>query len=116
MVAFTFVLVVLGWVFFRAESMSQAMSMFSAMARPDGPGAVTAAALGSPAWGYAALLLAWHAARRWVNKSGVPRTSLVRMGTYFALVVLLLGVIYTTNFTGLQEEGRKPTPFIYFRF
>ncbi|MFC1890107.1 MBOAT family O-acyltransferase [Thermodesulfobacteriota bacterium] len=115
-IVFTFVLVVLGWVFFRAESISQAMLMFSAMVRPEGPGAVTAAALGSPMWGYAALLLAWHAARQWVQRSGIPRPALVRLGTYSALVVLLLSVVYTTNFTGVQEEGKAPTPFIYFRF
>lgn len=115
-IAFTFVLVVLGWVFFRAESLSQAVLMFSAMVRPVGPGAVTAAMLGSPVWWYVALLLAWHAARQWVRRSDAPRPALVRLGTYAALVVLTLGVIYTTNFTGMQEEGKKPKPFIYFRF
>jgi len=115
-IAFTFVLVVLGWVFFRAENLSQAVLMFAAMVRPDGPGAVTAAALASPVWWYAAMLLGWHAVRRLVQRSASPRPALVRLGTYSALVVLILGVIYTTNFTGVQEEGRNPKPFIYFRF
>ncbi len=114
-VATTFLLVTAGWVFFRAPTFQDALSVFRAMAFPLRPGPVTESLLGSYVPLFAACLVSYHvlrvSLRRFRNFTGFMR----RVWTYTAVSCLLLSVVYFTNFyPGKAEE--HPEPFIYFQF
>jgi alginate O-acetyltransferase complex protein AlgI len=114
-VATTFLLVTLGWVFFRAETFSDALSVFAAMATSMKTGSVTEMLLGSYVPLFAACLVLYHALRVLLRRFEDLTPLLRRIWTYTAVSCLLLSVIYFENFyPGKTEE--HPEPFIYFQF
>jgi D-alanyl-lipoteichoic acid acyltransferase DltB (MBOAT superfamily) len=114
-VASTFLLVALGWVFFRAETFWDALSMFAAMASSMRAGPVTEMLLDSYVPVFAACLVLYHAVRVFLRRFADFAPFARRVWTYTAVSGVLLSVIYFTNFyPGKAEE--HPEPFIYFRF
>lgn len=114
-IATTFLLVTLGWVFFRADTFHDALGMFAAMFSPWQSGPVTALLTGSFVPVFAALLVLYHGLRVSLRRYPGFYPTVRRLWTYTALGCLLLSVIYFTNFyAGKAEEN--PEPFIYFQF
>ncbi len=114
-VATTFLLVTLGWVFFRAETFGDALSVFRAMAAFSRAGPLTEMLLASKVPLFAACLLLYHACRVYLRRFEGLAPMLRRVWTYTAVTGVLLSVIYFQNFyPGKKEEA--PEPFIYFQF
>jgi D-alanyl-lipoteichoic acid acyltransferase DltB (MBOAT superfamily) len=111
----TFLLVTLGWVFFRAETFQDALRMFAAMIRSPAVGPVTETLLHSHVPIFAACLVLYHILRVSLRRFEGFYPFLRRAWTYTALTGLLLTVVYFTNYyPGEREE--HPEPFIYFQF
>jgi D-alanyl-lipoteichoic acid acyltransferase DltB (MBOAT superfamily) len=114
-VATTFLLVTLGWVFFRADTFQDALSLFAAMACSLRAGPVTETFLDSHVPIFAACLVLYHGLRVSLRRFAGFYPFLRRMWTYTALSCLLLAIVYFTNYyPGKAEE--HPEPFIYFQF
>lgn len=114
-VATTFLLVTLGWVFFRADTFGDAISVFAAMAAFPEAGPVVEMLLGSQVPIFTACLVLYHAARVSLRRFPGFTPVLRRIWTYAAVSGVLLSVIYFTNFyPGKAEE--HPEPFLYFQF
>lgn len=114
-VATTFWLVSWGWVFFRADTFGDALSVLAAMFHMYKVGPVAGMLVQSPVWIFAGCLLLYHGAR-WLLRRFQNAYPLLRWGwTYAALGCLLLAVVYFTNFQPGKTEG-APKPFIYFQF
>lgn len=114
-VATTFLLVTLGWVFFRAETFRDALSMFAAMASSPEAGPVTEMLFASYIPAFAACLVAYHGVRLFLGRFEDFARFMRRFWTYAAVTCLLLSVVYFANFyPGRTEE--HPEPFIYFQF
>jgi len=114
-VATTFLLVSLGWVFFRADTFQDALSLFAAMAGSLRMGPVTETLLDSHVPIFAACLVLYHMLRVSSRRFAGFYPFLRRLWTYTALSCLLLSVVYFTNYyPGKAEE--HPEPFIYFQF
>jgi len=114
-VAATFLAVALGWVFFRAATFDDALSMFSILFTSWKAGPVAAMLTESSVPLFAACLLFYHALRASLRRLSPSYPAMRRFWTYTALSGLLLSVIYFTNFyPGKVEE--HPEPFIYFQF
>ena len=112
-VATTFLLVTLGWVFFRADTFQDALSVFAAMAAPLRSGPVTEMLLDSRVSIFAACLVLYHVLRVSLRRFAGFTPFIRRVWTYTAVSGVLLSVIYFTNFyPGKAEE--HPEPFIYF--
>lgn len=102
----TFLLVLLGWVFFRAESLSQAFDYLSGMFSPERFGPTTCSRL--PLL-YVALMLAAEGFSRGEHPLALRGTGLMRHRT------ARLGLYYLLFLTALFAGG-KPESFIYFQF
>jgi len=114
-VATTFLLVTIGWVFFRADTFQDALRVFAAMATSVRSGPVTEMLLDSRVSVFAACLVLYHVLRVSLRRFSGFYPFLRRLWTYTALISLFLSVIYLTNFyPGKAEE--HPEPFIYFQF
>ncbi|MEM6795218.1 MAG: MBOAT family protein [Acidobacteriota bacterium] len=116
--AFTFVLVLIGWVFFRAESLPQAATYLGCMF-----GLVPPTAGSTVAWGFAsgdfgvAILLVcalttWilprtqiWVSRAWDDAGGPWRTEALRLGTVLLFALSLL-----------EMSVQSHNPFLYFQF
>jgi alginate O-acetyltransferase complex protein AlgI len=114
-VAVTFLLVTLGWVFFRAGTFHDALSMFAAMASFPKVGTVTGMLVDSSVPVFAACLVVYHTLRVSLRRFPGFYPSVRRLWTYSAVSCLLLSVVYFTNFDAGQAED-NPQPFIYFQF
>ncbi len=114
-VATTFLLVTLGWVFFRADTFGDAISVFAAMASFPEAGPVTEMLFQSHVALFAAGLVLYHALRVYFRRFANLAPLLRKAWTYTVVSSVLLSVIYFTNFyPGKAEE--TPEPFIYFQF
>jgi len=114
-VATTFLLVAWGWVFFRADTFGDAVSVFAAMCRLSSAGPVTAMLLQSPVLIFGGCLLLYHATKMLLRRFRNAFPLLRWFWTYAALGCLLFTVVYFTNFHVGQAE-QAPQPFIYFQF
>ncbi|MGH8482292.1 MAG: MBOAT family O-acyltransferase [Nevskiaceae bacterium] len=119
--ALTFLLVMLGWVMFRADSVGHAMALYAAMFRFDGAGLSGAYAAGVTGLQTATLALAWTvvAVRGWQKKGQINSPSTVEPGsvavrkidlTLFLLMVPLFALAV------LKLSAQSYSPFLYFQF
>jgi alginate O-acetyltransferase complex protein AlgI len=117
--AMTLVLVVLGWVLFRAESLDQALLFYQKMFVPDGR--TLSVAVFEAATNRNLLLLAigalvlvrparWTPTGRWLVEAVAPAPAMTRLPA--VLVVLLALVPYTLIVVITQDFS----PFLYYRF
>jgi alginate O-acetyltransferase complex protein AlgI len=106
----TFILVLLGWVFFRAESLAAAGDYFAALARFDGTGGAPVRLLGAELFALPHVLilvlglaLMWsrRRAHEWSGHLSSRRAVLCLL-----LLLLSLGLLST----------QRPNPFLYFQF
>lgn len=103
----TFHLVCIGWVFFRAETLSDATTILTGFLGPFGRPMLRPDVLGHAALGLVVLLMVevWQEKRRPVRWTSLPISALVRAGLLYGLLlsIVLFGV----------ETGSQ---FIYFQF
>lgn len=108
-IAATFVLVVIGWVFFRATSMEQALTLLQAMA---GFGAGTTRLLPDAlqatvlAFGLSIAFLPLPWLQRWTSGGVMPWLGAARYASLMFLTLWSFGAVFAATFK----------PFIYFRF
>ncbi len=108
-IGFTFLVVVIGWVFFRAESLGAAWRYLGSMFRPMAPGGAAALLSGLVYQPYyvatflAAAMLTWSAPQAWdwSRTLGVGKAALVLLLLLFSMLVLTM---------------QAYNPFIYFIF
>ncbi len=110
----TFVLVMFGWVLFRADTVEDAMSVYAAMFTPDSAGFSVAMELAINTWnlgilGLAALVVllpGWFVGGRYLTETQGTLVNVARAG------VLLIALPWAT----LRMMGGSFSPFLYFQF
>lgn len=106
-IGLTFILVLIGWVFFRAESMSQAIDLLAGMVGASGIHAAMDSIYRVPnsslVLAGASLLLTW---------GGIQTDRFVQRGGYFRIAIIYLVFVFAICTMLFQTSN----PFLYFQF